>query len=128
MQDYYPETLGTLFFVNAPMIFTALWKVIKGMLDPATAKKIEIFGSSGFEAKLLELVEVIALLHESLHLRNLLLQLHTRPLALALDKAPLAVALLANLVKDAVAILPFDSAVGLASLAHDHLDHVLLGL
>ena len=63
VQDYYPETLGTLFFVNAPLIFTALWRMIKGMLDPATSQKIRIFGA-GFEAALRELVEPGQLLRE----------------------------------------------------------------
>mmetsp|Transcript_7854 Transcript_7854/g.25924 ORF Transcript_7854/g.25924 Transcript_7854/m.25924 type:complete len:387 (-) Transcript_7854:223-1383(-) len=63
IQRYYPETLGALVFVNAPMIFTALWRMIRGWLDPETARKVQIYGSN-FEAKLRELVEPSQLLRE----------------------------------------------------------------
>ena len=31
--DYYPEILGKGFIINAPMIFTGVWAIIKGWLD-----------------------------------------------------------------------------------------------
>lgn len=50
------ETMGILFVINAPMLFTAVWSVIKGWLDEATVKKIHILGSS-YKDKLLEWVD-----------------------------------------------------------------------
>jgi len=32
-QDNYPEILGRMFIVNAPMLFSAIWTVIKVFLD-----------------------------------------------------------------------------------------------
>ncbi|XP_002984078.2 phosphatidylinositol/phosphatidylcholine transfer protein SFH1 [Selaginella moellendorffii] len=55
-QDYYPEFLGKMFIVNAPMAFKAIWTVIKPWLDKRTQKKIEVHGSN-FAPKLLELVD-----------------------------------------------------------------------
>jgi len=40
--DYYPECMGNLFVINAPKAFTMCWKLIKGILDPITAEKIQI--------------------------------------------------------------------------------------
>lgn len=53
-QYYYPETMGTFdaanagrfFIINAPYIFTTVWSVIKGWLDPVTTEKIQILGSN----------------------------------------------------------------------------------
>lgn len=45
-QNYYPELLGKMFIINAPMLFTAIWTVVKQMLDEVTVKKIEILGSN----------------------------------------------------------------------------------
>ena len=54
-QDYYPEILGAMYIVNAPMLFTGIWAVVKGFLDEKTRKKIFIKGGK-FESDLLELV------------------------------------------------------------------------
>jgi hypothetical protein len=49
-QDYYPEMyfyltrLGKMFIINSPMLFTAVWTVIKQLLDEATVNKIQIIG------------------------------------------------------------------------------------
>ncbi|WFD05404.1 hypothetical protein MVES1_000734 [Malassezia vespertilionis] len=45
-QYYYPETMGRFYIINAPFIFTTVWSVIKGWLDPVTTEKIQILGSS----------------------------------------------------------------------------------
>lgn len=45
-QDFYPERLHTLFMINAPWFFTAIWAVISPWLDPVTANKIRIVGSN----------------------------------------------------------------------------------
>ena len=54
--DYYPEIMGQTFIVNAPMLFSGVWAVIKGFLDEKTRKKIQIKGGS-YQKDLLELVE-----------------------------------------------------------------------
>jgi hypothetical protein len=54
--DYYPEIMGQTFIVNAPMLFSGVWAVIKGFLDEKTRKKIQIKGGS-YQRDLLELVE-----------------------------------------------------------------------
>ncbi|KAJ3365478.1 cytosolic factor, phosphatidylinositol/phosphatidylcholine transfer protein [Allomyces javanicus] len=55
-QDYYPEMLGTMFIVNAPMLFSSVWSLIKPFLDEVTVKKIHILGS-GFKKSVLEYVD-----------------------------------------------------------------------
>jgi len=34
--DYYPEIMGNLFVINAPMLFSGIWAVVKGFLDEKT--------------------------------------------------------------------------------------------
>lgn len=43
-EAFYPETLRTLFVINAPVYFTALWAIVKPWLDPLTLQKIQILG------------------------------------------------------------------------------------
>ncbi|KAI0527734.1 CRAL-TRIO domain-containing protein [Xylaria bambusicola] len=37
----YPECLGALLIHNAPWIFSGIWKVIRGLLDPVVAAKVD---------------------------------------------------------------------------------------
>ena len=37
---------GRFYIINAPYIFTTVWSVVKGWLDPVTTEKIQILGSS----------------------------------------------------------------------------------
>jgi len=55
----YPEMLGKMFIVNAPMLFHGAWAVIKNFLDPSTQAKIEVVGSNQetIRTKLLEYVD-----------------------------------------------------------------------
>ena len=53
-QLYYPETLALHFFVNAPIAFAGLWRVVRGWLDPATASKFHVLGRGESRAGLLE--------------------------------------------------------------------------
>lgn len=46
---------------NAPYIFTTVWSVIKGWLDPVTVEKIKILGS-GYEKELKEHVGIVLLM------------------------------------------------------------------
>jgi len=55
-QDFYPETMGACFVVNAPMLFSFLWAIIKGFLDERTRAKVRIVGSN-FREVLLEHVD-----------------------------------------------------------------------
>lgn len=45
-----------MFIVNAPMLFTGVWAIVKGFLDERTRKKIQIKGSS-YQKDILELVD-----------------------------------------------------------------------
>ena len=55
-QDYYPEMLGKMYIVNAPMLFSAIWNLVKPFLNEVTVAKISILGSS-YKSSLLELIE-----------------------------------------------------------------------
>ncbi|KAF7327484.1 CRAL-TRIO domain-containing protein [Mycena kentingensis (nom. inval.)] len=55
-QNYYPESMGKFFIINAPWSFTAVWAVIKPWLDEVTVKKIEILGS-GYKDRLLAQID-----------------------------------------------------------------------
>ncbi len=37
--------MGNLYIVNAPMLFSGIWAVVKGFLDEKTRSKIKIIGS-----------------------------------------------------------------------------------
>lgn len=43
LQTNYPERLGRMWMINAPWLFSGLWRVIKKMLDKKTTDKV-IFG------------------------------------------------------------------------------------
>ncbi|KAJ3346096.1 cytosolic factor, phosphatidylinositol/phosphatidylcholine transfer protein [Entophlyctis luteolus] len=55
-QDYYPEMLGKMFVINAPMLFTGVWSLVKPMLDEVTVRKIVILGPT-FLPALLETID-----------------------------------------------------------------------
>jgi hypothetical protein len=54
--DYYPEIMGNTLIVNAPIVFSGIWSVVKGFLDEKTRKKFKIIGG-GFKATLLEFID-----------------------------------------------------------------------
>jgi len=41
----YPESLATLYFINAPFFFPMLWGVISNFLNERTKKKIHVLGT-----------------------------------------------------------------------------------
>jgi hypothetical protein len=45
-----------MYIINAPMLFTAVWSVIKQLLDEVTVNKIHILGSS-YKKQLLECID-----------------------------------------------------------------------
>lgn len=40
-EAYYPESLGILVIHNSPWVFSGVWNIIKGWIDPNVAKKIQ---------------------------------------------------------------------------------------
>lgn len=54
LQDNYPELSGPIVIINAPAGFSTIWKVVKAMMDQATASKVSIHGS-GYKDALKEL-------------------------------------------------------------------------
>jgi hypothetical protein len=46
---HYPETALTIYVINAPAIFPALWKLITAFLDPAIAAKVQVRGTDFVE-------------------------------------------------------------------------------
>lgn len=40
LQGYYPERLAKLYFLNAPFIFGAVWKVVSPFIDSRTRRKV----------------------------------------------------------------------------------------
>jgi len=56
VQDNYPEMAGTVYYVNAPWIFTSLWTLIKPWIKPTTLEKVAILGHD-YQAELLKAVD-----------------------------------------------------------------------
>ena len=55
---HYPETLGRMFIINVPTIFSVPWAILKPFLDERTQRKIEVFSSvSAWKKRLREVVE-----------------------------------------------------------------------
>lgn len=52
-QNYYPETMGKFYIINAPFMFSTVWSFIKPWLDEVTVAKINILGSD-YKGKLLQ--------------------------------------------------------------------------
>ena len=49
-KSYYPEFLGFLFIVNAPLVFQGVWSVAKNLMPEKTRKRIKIFGKDFHKA------------------------------------------------------------------------------
>jgi hypothetical protein len=47
--NYYPLAVRKLYVINAPSIFTWMWKLVKPWLDPFTANSLSILGSNYYE-------------------------------------------------------------------------------
>jgi hypothetical protein len=43
--DYYPETVAAVFVINAPRVFSILYRLASPFVDPKTLQKVKIFGS-----------------------------------------------------------------------------------
>ncbi|KAI0393887.1 CRAL-TRIO domain-containing protein [Xylariaceae sp. FL0594] len=56
----YPECLGTMLIHNAPWIFSGVWKIIRGLLDPVVASKVDFTRSVADLEKYLPKENIIA--------------------------------------------------------------------
>jgi hypothetical protein len=54
-QNNFPESVRKMYIINAPSMFTAIWKLIKPMIDKRTITKLSIMGS-GYEEELRALI------------------------------------------------------------------------
>ncbi|KAJ3352174.1 cytosolic factor, phosphatidylinositol/phosphatidylcholine transfer protein [Kappamyces sp. JEL0680] len=45
LSQNYPEVLHKLYIINAPLLFSSIWYMVSGLLDPRTVSKITILGS-----------------------------------------------------------------------------------
>lgn len=45
-----------MFIINAPMLFTGIWTIVKGWIDEKTREKIKILGGS-FKKELFEVAD-----------------------------------------------------------------------
>ena len=55
----FPEKLSATYIVNAPAVFSWLYGMVKGFLNPGTAAKVQVFGASDDHLK--ALLEVMPL-------------------------------------------------------------------
>mmetsp|Transcript_16115 Transcript_16115/g.29206 ORF Transcript_16115/g.29206 Transcript_16115/m.29206 type:complete len:620 (+) Transcript_16115:194-2053(+) len=54
----FPETLHCLLIINAPSWFGLIWSVVKKLIDPRTASKIEVFtNAKAGDKRMLELID-----------------------------------------------------------------------
>ena len=60
MLGYYPDSLGCMMIVNAPYVFTFVWKVVSLWFDERTLNKIFILGTD-YQSRLHEMVDLDAL-------------------------------------------------------------------
>jgi hypothetical protein len=64
LQTHYPETLGRLYFADAPLVFWAAWRLVKPFVAEGTRGKIEFVSGARGRAQLLEELGAAALPRE----------------------------------------------------------------
>jgi len=56
-QSFYPETVFKIYLINSPLLFSAVWAIIKPFIDKKTRKKIITEGKN-YQKLLLENIYV----------------------------------------------------------------------
>jgi len=57
-QANFPESVRKMYIINAPGMFTAIWKLIKPMIDKRTLTKLAVLGPGQFEEELKSIIPV----------------------------------------------------------------------
>ncbi|KAJ7494561.1 CRAL-TRIO domain-containing protein [Mycena galericulata] len=55
-QNRYPECMGKFYIINSPFMFSTVWNLVKGWLDPVTVAKIDILNNK-YHDKLLAQID-----------------------------------------------------------------------
>lgn len=56
-QDNYPERLKSVYVINAPSYYVLIYSILKAAMSTAMTRKIHVFSQTGYQDKLLELID-----------------------------------------------------------------------
>lgn len=62
--NQWPERLSAAFCINAGMIFRGMWTVVQYFVDKRTRRKVQVWGTDGYQEALLELIDAEVLPEE----------------------------------------------------------------
>ncbi|KAL4437423.1 hypothetical protein ABPG75_004562 [Micractinium tetrahymenae] len=54
LQNHYPERLNSLYFLNAPLLFWGVWRIVSPFVHAATRRKIHFIGGAAGRRQLLD--------------------------------------------------------------------------
>lgn len=57
LQDNYPESLKSIYVINAPAYYVFIFSILKSIMSNAMLKKIRVYGYSGWQEKFLENID-----------------------------------------------------------------------